>query len=64
MNGGLYGKSEEELGIIIQEAQDAFFGVVAKHWPEVKTGDFPPDAQLTFDNACRGAIEIWLESNY
>ena len=64
MTGGLYGKSEEELRNIIQEAQDAFFKVVAQHWPGAMTGDFPPDSQYKFDKDCRYAISTWLDFNF
>ena len=63
MDGGLFGKSEEEIAVIVQEAQDAFFGVVLKHW-ELGTGDFPPDAQMVFNKACRDAIDVYVEDNF
>jgi hypothetical protein len=48
---------------MINEAQQAFFFIIAQHYPEIKTGDFPPISQLLFDSACREAVQTWLKSN-
>ena len=53
----------ERIRIATEEAQQAFWGKVAEHFPEVKTGDFPPEDQLTFDDACERAISRWLYYN-
>jgi hypothetical protein len=52
-----------EFDNIINEAQLAFFAVIAKYHPDIKTGDFPPLAQHNFDIACNEAVTIWLEGN-
>ena len=48
---------------IINEAQQAFFFIIAQYHPEFTTGDFPPISQLIFDSACREAVQTWLKSN-
>jgi len=44
-------------------AQDAFWAKVAEHYPEVKMGDFPPDADRAFATACAVALKTWLTLN-
>ena len=36
----------------------AFF--VAGDFPEIKTGDFPPECVFAFDDACASAGRAWL----
>lgn len=45
------------------QAQEAFWAVVAQQFPHIKTGDFPPDAQFEFDQACRQAVKSWVRTN-
>lgn len=47
----------------IQEAQDAFWAVIAKHHPECKTGDLDPMSVLAFDNACNRVVNTWVDGN-
>lgn len=47
----------------VAAAQDAFWEELAEHFPEATHGDFPPDAQLAFDEACMTAATIWVEGN-
>lgn len=56
--------SNEQLEKIAQEAEDAFWKVVSDSFPQVKTGDFPPDVSLTFGNQCLRAIGWWLQFNH
>lgn len=48
---------------ILELAQDAFWESIAKSYPHIRTGDFPPDATYKFNLACERAVEVWLESN-
>lgn len=43
-------------------AEDAFWARVAARHPEIKTGDFPPDASFAFSNACGEVLEQWHNS--
>lgn len=45
------------------DAESALWEVVAKAYPEIKTGDFPIDASFELSAAIEKAILIWLESN-
>ena len=49
---------------VVESAVAAFFEEVAKHYPEVVTGDFPPCSDLRFSSACEDAIQTWLEWNH
>jgi len=48
----------------VEEAQEAFWAVIAEKFPEVKTGDFPPDASHQFSHHCELAVSIWLRLNH
>jgi len=45
---------------VAENAQLAFWAEVARSYPEIKTGDFPPDATFEFNEACRLAVKRWL----
>ena len=47
----------------VRAAQDAFWAVIAERFPEVATGDLPPDADAAFDDACDRVVWQWLGSN-
>jgi hypothetical protein len=47
----------------VRAAQDAFWAVIAQRFPEVATGDLPPDADAAFDAACYRVLSAWLAAN-
>ncbi len=53
----------QKIEEVVELAQIAFFQEVAKNFPEIKSGDFPPEAQVNFERACSDAIKIWVQSN-
>ena len=55
---------EERIKKSIEDAQEAFWASMVESYPEVKSGDFPPDAHIAFENACEIAAKIWLEFNH
>jgi len=59
-----YGKTDDEMRQLTDEAELAFWATIADKFPEVKTGDFPPDATIEFSEACRLAVNRWLMFNY
>lgn len=54
---------EERINEAADDAQEAFWEVVAKKFPEVKTGDFSPEAQFAFDGVMKSGIMTWLAGN-
>ncbi|WP_194726424.1 hypothetical protein [Noviherbaspirillum malthae] len=48
---------------IMDGVKSEFWSAVAKRFPQCQTGDFPPDQQLAFDNACENAVRVWLDCN-
>ena len=48
---------------LLMAAQDAFFAVIAKGFPHIKSGDFPPDATERFERECRRAVQVWVWGN-
>jgi hypothetical protein len=48
---------------MLEDAQDAFWHIVAAAYPLAKSGDFPPDATFDFDDACEKAAGTWAKYN-
>ena len=48
---------------VLQEAQDAFWAVIAKRHPEIKTGDLTPMDAFAFDTACESVVNSWVYTN-
>ncbi|HVI41957.1 MAG TPA: hypothetical protein VM577_15000 [Anaerovoracaceae bacterium] len=55
--------NQQMIEDVVEQAQLAFWQEVAKSFPEIKTGDLPPDASVEFDEACKKVVQIWLASN-
>lgn len=45
---------------VAEKAQDAFWAEVAKSYPKIKTGEWPPDASHAFSTACEKAIADFM----
>ena len=54
---------KNELESLAQEAQDAFWEVVVRRYPQAKTGDLSPLTTLQLDRAAEYAIEEWVDNN-
>jgi len=61
---GIEESEEEYLKKILESASGAFWAQVAADYPEVKTGDFPPEAQRAWQNAMDAAVRVWLVCNW
>lgn len=52
---------------LAQRGLDAFFADlterVRRNYPEITTGDMPPDADLAFGKACEAAVKAWIDAN-
>ncbi len=55
--------SDSKLHNAVVLAQEKFWESLAASYPEIKTGDFPPDATLAFDGACMSAAAVWVSGN-
>ena len=47
----------------IQRGEAAFWAEIAKEFPDIETGDFPPDADFAFKQAMERAVDIWFDCN-
>ncbi len=54
---------EERIQKAASAAQEAFWASIAAALPEVRSGDFPPDAHMAFDRACIDATATLVEGN-
>ena len=48
---------------IANEALDAFWKVIVKHFPQATTGDLSPWATFHLDQAAEAAIKEWIANN-
>lgn len=55
--------TQQQIDAAIQDAQFAFWAEIVKHFPNVTTGDFPPDADMKFEEDCTAALKTWLSYN-
>ena len=63
MNENKIEAAAEILIEVCQEADNAFWAIVAERYPNIKTGDFPPDALFERNNNNHKDISLWLELN-
>ena len=54
---------EERIENAAAAAQEAFWASIAAAFPEVRSGDFPPDAHMAFERACIDATTTGVEGN-
>lgn len=54
-------KTDKEL--LAQEALDAFWNVIARKFPEAKTGDLSPLKTFQLDRAAEAAVSEWIRRN-
>lgn len=45
------------------KAMAAFWASVAKDFPEAESGDFSPEATMSFEAACFTAVDRWAHDN-
>jgi hypothetical protein len=55
--------SDERIEKAVRIADDVFWGAIATEFPEITSGDFPPDAHIAFQNAQIKAVKLWLDIN-
>jgi hypothetical protein len=55
--------SEIDLNTLVDKAEDAFWQVVVRRYPTVKTGDLSPSTTMDFQQAARRAISEWIWAN-
>jgi hypothetical protein len=48
----------------VEQAQLAFWQVIAEQFPEVKTGDYSPHDTIELDNWLKIAVDRWIDANY
>jgi hypothetical protein len=59
-------KLSEDVARLItatEVAEDMFWNAVANFYPEVKSGDFPPDVAMEMSSNLARYIKVWLEEN-
>jgi len=59
----LISTDKQRLREVIEDAQMAFWAVVAEKYPEITTGDFSPQDSAQLDEALMKAVTSWLDEN-
>lgn len=54
--------NEKKLKRVAQQAEDAFWAVVAENY-EAKSGDLPPDMAIRLSSTMLKSIEVWVDFN-
>jgi len=55
--------NKDELHDLIEEADIAFWAVIANHFPEAKTGDLSIDRTIRLTIAEQAAVKEWIANN-
>jgi hypothetical protein len=55
--------NKDDLRHLIEEADIAFWAVIAKHFPEAKTGDLSIDRTIRLTIAEQEAVKEWIANN-
>lgn len=53
----------KRIDAAVRVADEAFWEVIAKQFPEIKTGDLSPDAVFEFSRSCNKVVEQWYNAN-
>ncbi len=48
---------------VVEDAEEAFWAQVARLYPEIKTGEFPPECAFKLKDAMHDAVRAWLDLN-
>jgi hypothetical protein len=54
---------DQTLREVAEVGVSVFFAHVAASYPDVTTGDLPPDAYYAFEQAAVTAVVAWLDAN-
>ena len=52
-----------DLTLLADEALEAFWSTLARHFPDATTGDLSPERTIGLQLAAEEAIKEWIESN-
>ncbi len=55
--------SRQEIESLTREADDAFWAVIVRHFPEAKNGDLSPERTIALTQAAEEAVEEWIGNN-
>ena len=55
--------SRIDLQLILEEAEDAFWQVIGRHYPETTTGDLSPGTTMDLRKAQEAAVKEWIWGN-
>jgi len=54
---------DSKIGEVVEAAAACFWECVGEKFPNISSGDFPPEADEEFATACKNAIRTWLNFN-
>ena len=54
---------DERIQEASRKANDAFWEVLAKQFPEINSGDYPPEEAEMFDLQCLEVARLWVRLN-
>lgn len=62
-NKTLISSDTERLHDAIEDAEMAFWTVIAKKYPEIKSGDLSPETAISLEDSLKKVVTIWLNNN-
>jgi hypothetical protein len=52
-----------DLTSLTEQALEAFWEVIVRHYPQARTGDLSPERTIALDLAAEAAIQEWVRNN-
>ncbi len=59
----LLSSNKKRLENALNEAEHAFWRVIAEQYPEIKSGDLMPSDVFAFEEALEKGVIAWLDTN-
>jgi hypothetical protein len=54
---------DERIQEAARKANDAFWEILAEQFPEINSGDYPPEEGEMFELQCLEAARLWVRLN-
>ena len=58
------GPSQLQINIAVRQGEEAFWAEITNHFPEVETGDYPPEKTVSIQYQLKEHLEVWLKYNH
>jgi hypothetical protein len=54
---------KEKVAELVKEAEANFWAYIADSFPDITSGDFPPDATIKLEKQLNESVQLWITVN-